>query len=136
MTQSSPRTSAIGDLGIVQQVLTLLADIRNLAQPLASAAGLQQALNSLVQLASLLGVNAAWIARVQSILADPTIFNVVLLIVQKVLGASSSVGSAEPTSSQAPTQAAAVVLDEQTLAQWLPFISEIISLIRQIRGAQ
>ena len=133
MSHASTHISAIGDLGIVQQVLALLGDIRNLAQPLASAAGLEQALSSLVQLASLLGVNSAWISRVQSILADPAVFNVVLLIVQQLLDVGSSTGT--PSPSPAPTQAS-VMIDEQTLGQWLPFIAEIISLIQQIRGVQ
>jgi hypothetical protein len=134
MTQSSEQAIAFDSLGALQQVLDLLADIRNLAQPLATAAGLEQALTSLVQLANLLGVSATWTARVQSILADPAVFNVVLLIVQQLLGSDSPPGTTGP--SPAPAQMQAAAIDEQTLSQWLPFITEIISLIQQIRGEQ
>jgi hypothetical protein len=136
MTQPSAPTNAFDGLSTLRQALQLLANIRNLAQPLASAAGLEQALTSLVQLANLLGVDTTWTARLQSILADPAVFNVVLLIVQHLLGSGSQPGTASPSPSPATEQTQAIVLDQQTLSQWLPFITEIISLIRQIRGEQ
>ena len=136
MTQSSAQTNLFDGLGTLRQVLELLANIRNLAEPLSSTAGLEQALTSLIQLANLLGVDAAWTARVQQILADPAVFNVVLLVVQQLLGSDSQTGPASPSLSPTPLQTQAVTLDEQTLGEWLPFITEIIGLIRQIRGAQ
>ena len=136
MNQPSAPTNAFDGLSTLRQALELLANIRNLAQPLTSADGLEQALTSLVQLANLLGVSAAWTARVQSILADPAVFNVVLLIVQQLLGSGSQPGTANPSPPPAPEQTQAITLDEQTLSEWLPFITEIISLIQQIRGEQ
>jgi hypothetical protein len=130
MTQSR----AVDGLGILRQLLQLLANIRNLAQPLASAAGLEQALNSLVQLSNLLGIGGAWVAQLQSVLTDPTVFNVVLLIVQQLLGSDSQDGPATPSPLPAPTQSAAA--DEATLNQWRPFASEMLGLLRQIRGEQ
>jgi hypothetical protein len=130
MTQTTAQVNAFDGLGTLQQALKLLACIRNLAQPLTSAAGLEQALTSLVQLANLLGVSAAWTARVQSILADPAVFNLVQLMVLQLLGSGSQ--PATPSPSPAP----AAVFNEETLNQWRPLSTEIIGLIRQIRGEQ
>ncbi len=132
MDQSATSTEAFEGLSTFWQVLDLFDQIRNLSQPLSSAAGLEQALSLLVQLANLLGINAAWTARLQSILADPAVFNVVLLIVQQALGSDSS----SPSPSPPPIQTQAAVIDEQALSEWLPLITAIIGLIRQIRGAQ
>ena len=134
MTESSAPTTAFDSLGTLRQVLDLLAQIRNLNQPLSSAAGLEQALTLLLQLANLLGVSTTWTSSVQSILADPAVLNVVLLIVQQLLGESQT-GTPAPSPSPAP-QAQAVAISEQSLSQWLPLITEIIGLIRQIRGEQ
>jgi hypothetical protein len=136
MTQTSAPANAFDGLSILRQALELLANIRNLAQPLTSAAGLEQALTSLVQLANLLGVSATWTAQLQSALADPTVFNVVLSVVQRLLGSGSQPGTPSPSPSPAPEQAQAVAIDEQTLSQWLPLVTEIIGLIRAIRGEQ
>jgi hypothetical protein len=134
MTQSSVQTNAFGR-GTLRQVLDLLASIRNLDQPLTSAAGLQQALTSLVQLAGLLGVSAGWTAQLQSILADPAVFNVVLAVVQQFLG-SAQPATPGPSPSPAPAQTQAVAIDAQALALWLPLVTETIGMIREIRGEQ
>jgi hypothetical protein len=136
MSQSSTQTNAFDGLSTLRQVLELLANIRNLVEPLTSAAGLEQALTSLVQLANLLGVSATWTAQLQSILTDPTVFNIVLLVVQQLLGSGSQSGTPSPSPSPVPEQTQAVAINEQTLSQWLPFATEISGLVRMIRGEQ
>jgi hypothetical protein len=109
-----------------RDLLELLAALRQMPDPLASADGLKQAIALLVRLAELVGIDDAWTERLRQIVTDPALFNLVRAIVQylsHLLGDRRHVATAD-------------TIDPQSLAQWLPVVLEIIRLIKQLRGDQ
>ncbi|HWA98594.1 MAG TPA: hypothetical protein VG713_08880 [Pirellulales bacterium] len=88
-------TSALLDrLATVKQMLEFLAAIEKLSDPLTSAAGLHEAFSLLAQLASVAGVDASLLNRVIQATNDPTVFNLLLAVVQFVAEAVSSSATA------------------------------------------
>jgi len=114
----------------LQSLLALLKKLQQLAQPLATADGLRQALEMLVQIGGAAGLNSAWIAQLQSLLSDQNAFNTVLSIIAYI---ESLLGSGNTTASVAAAPAE-LAIDAQTLADWLPIVLQILQLIQNIRG--
>jgi hypothetical protein len=130
MTTLAPSISISDVFAKLRQALQLLADIESLPQPITSADGLRQAIDDLAQLATLLGIDSTWSDRLTTILSDQTVFDLVLAVVQALF---ASPMPPSPAPNPAPT-AVLTTVDPQLLAQWLPLVVQIISLIRQIRG--
>jgi len=114
----------------LQSLLALLKKLQQLAQPLATADGLRQAIELLVQLGSAAGLNSAWISRLQSLLTDQNAFNTVLSIIAWL---ESLLGSGSTPASEATTPLE-LAIDAQSLADWLPIVLQILQLIQSIRG--
>jgi len=114
----------------LQSLLALLKKLEQLAQPLATADGLRQALEMLVQIGGAAGLNPAWIAQLQSLLSDQNGFNTVLSIIAWL---ESLLGSGSTTAGVAAAPAE-LAIDAQTLANWLPIVLQILQLIQSIRG--
>lgn len=128
MSSPSVHASALDFLAKFRQALQLVAAIESLPDPLTSADGLREAINSLVQLASLLGVNNAWTSKLAGILQNPALLNVVQSVIQYVLGNTPAApGTAAPTSQTHS-------ISEETLNEWLPPVAHLLHVLGQMRG--
>jgi hypothetical protein len=110
----------------LQSLLALLKKLQLLAEPLATADGLRQAIEILVQLGTAAGLNSALLSRLQSLLTDQNGFNSVLSIIayiESLLGSGAAVSASEE-----------LAIDAQSLADWLPIVIQILQLIQSIRG--
>jgi hypothetical protein len=122
---------ALADSVNLQSLLALLKKLQQLAEPLATADGLRQAIQMLVELGTAAGLNSAWISRLQSLLTDSSAFNTVLSIIAYIESFSS------PATTMAGDVKAAnadLAIDAQALADWLPLVIQILQLIQSIRG--
>jgi hypothetical protein len=127
--RSIPR--ALPSLLDLQGLLALLKKLQQFSEPLATADGLRQAIELLVQLGNAAGLNSAWIGRLQSLLTDQNAFNTVLSIIawlESLLGSSNAPAS----DATAPPELA---IDAQSLADWLPIVLQILQLIQSIRAS-
>jgi hypothetical protein len=125
-----PRSSRLAKL---QDLLALLAALRELRDPLTSADGLRQAVALLVRLAELLGIDDAWTERVRSIVLDPGVFNIVLAVVQCLAGMALR-DEMQDAVRVLLADDHEVLVDAQGLIDWLPLVFQIIALLRQLRG--
>jgi hypothetical protein len=121
-----PAQFSFSSLANLRQIVGLISNLGSLERPL-TPDGLKQALEIVIQLANLIGVDPAWSGRVQAILDDPRVFNIVLAIVQYLSGLAQPATNAAVSSQT-------VVVDEQSFSQWLPIVVEIVGLLQQIRG--
>jgi hypothetical protein len=114
-----------------RDILELLAALRRLPDPFASADGLRQAIALLVRLAEIVGIDDAWTERLRQIVTDPALLKLVLAIIDYL----AYLVADKP---RGPATALAEVdhIDAQGLAEWLPIVLEIIRLIKQLRGGQ
>jgi hypothetical protein len=133
-TAAALPTFSFQDLNKIREILATIRSIRELADPITTATGLQQAIALLEQLATQLGVNPQWIQDLNTILANPTVFNDVLAIVQYLSGLA---GHEQPNGTLQVTLAGtqtAVTVDPQGFLNWLPLIAQILSILSQIRA--
>jgi len=114
-------------------LLGLLAELRAAAAALATPDGLKKAVSILVDLADALGMDAAWTARLQTLLSDQNVFEVALVIVQFL---DSLLGTSNPPPLPGSTAAASerVTIDAQAFADWLPIVMQILQVIEQLLG--
>lgn len=119
-------------LGKIREVLELVAGIRDIDEPWTSPDGFRQAIALVLRFADLVGIDPKWTERVESILRDQGIFNIVLAIVQYVAGVAGK-EQTDSTISVAAAGGAEVVIDQQSFLDWLPLVIQLMSLIRQIR---
>ena len=113
-------------------VLDWLDELRAAAAALATPDGLKRAVAILIDIAEALGLDAAWTARLQTILSDPAVLAVALVIVQfldSLLGASG-----QPASATDSPATDTVTLDAQAFADWLPIVMQILQVIEQLLG--
>lgn len=119
----------------LSSLLALLKKLQQLAEPLATAAGLREAIGLLVQLGGAAGLNAAFLTNLESLLTDSSAFNTVLSIIAYL----ESLGTTNPPTGRphgcdrdsAPTD---LTINAQSLADWLPVVIQILQLIESIRG--
>ena len=111
-----------------RELLDLLAALRDIRDPLTSAEGLRASLELLLRLAEFAGVDRAWTDRVRTILDDPHAFDIVLAIVRYLHGL---LDTEQVVRSIADHDAADVAA--QDFLDWLPFILEIVALLRELR---
>ena len=112
---------------LVRKILDLLSQLREIGDPLTSAKGLRDSLAVLLALISMLGVDAAFVARVQKILDDQGVFNIVLAIVQYLhgLAASDTAGGGVHING--------VTVEAQAWSDWLPLVIELVNLLMRFR---
>lgn len=109
-------------------LLAVLKKMQQLVEPLATADGLRQAIQLLVQLGTVAGSNSAWISQLQNLLADSGAFNTVLSIIAYFESLSTN-----KTDSTHP--ASELGIDAGSLANLLPLVIQILQLIQSIRGS-
>lgn len=122
----------LGGFGRIRDLLGLIGAIRDSGAPLTTADGLRQAISLLLRVAEMLGVDPRWTERLGAIVRDQRVFNIVLAIVQFVLGAAGS--EQEDRAIRVTAGGADVVVDEQSFMEWLPIVLQILSLLKQLRG--
>ncbi len=108
------------------QVVDLLEQLGVAAPTITTADGLRNIVNLLGQLGQLVGVDSAWTSKLQTIIADQQVFGIVLAIVQYV----DSLLAAKPQAG-APA-AAALTIDAQAFADWLPSATQIVRLVKSL----
>src|ERR1700676_3459129 len=94
-------------------LLGLLAELRAAAAALATPDGLKKAVSILVDLADALGMDAAWTARLQTLLSDQNVFEVALVIVQFLLSLLGSTALTAGGAGGAPAPANVAAATEQ-----------------------
>ncbi|HEY2883212.1 MAG TPA: hypothetical protein VGJ15_12280 [Pirellulales bacterium] len=81
MTATQPiKAELFENLGALRNLLDLLAGLRNLSDPFGSPDGLRGAIALLLNLGTTLGLDAKWLAWLQSVLDNSQLFNIVLAI--------------------------------------------------------
>jgi hypothetical protein len=136
MSPVQPQAFQLGSsLATLRQVLDLISSLRKLGDPLTSAEDLRASIALLVQLGGALGIDRAWTDRVSSALNDERVFAIVLAIVQYVAGLSGRELGDGTLKVQNTVTGESLHVEPQALADWLPIVVQLISLLRQIRGA-
>jgi hypothetical protein len=122
-------------LAKLRELLDLLAAVRQISWPIETADDLRRAVALLVRLGQLVGLDPSWSARLQSILDNPAVFDIVLVIARYL---SSQLATDAASDAIFPLSDDPVVLDidAQSLAAWLPIVLQILDLLRQLRGIQ
>jgi hypothetical protein len=117
-------------------LLDLLDELRQAAASLATPDGLQNAISTLVKIANALGMDPTWTAQLQTILNDPNIFEVALVIVRflnsLVPGGGQPASAPGSVASGSATPSGKVTLDSQAFIDWLPIVIQILQLIQQV----
>jgi hypothetical protein len=120
-------------LGLMRDVLELIARIRQIQAPITSPDGLRQTIELILHCAELLGVSGELTDRLRQMLADENVFQIVLSIMRFLLGmASGETADSKPRASFDVGNT--IRIEPQDLLSWLPIVVEIINLIRIIRG--
>lgn len=114
----------------IRDLLRLVAVLRGDVPPLTEPEGLRQALEVILKLGELGGLDAEWLVRVRSIVENPTVFQLVLSLTRFVCGLldGDDEGEAEPQAF-----AALATVEAQSVLVWLPLVIQLVGLWRQIR---
>ncbi len=120
----------------LRELLQVIADLQDVNAPLTSPDGLRRAVELVLKLGELLGLDPAWLERLRPILTDDGVLNIVLAVWQFVLGARHEADGEETIRCQVLGTDAPVVVTRQALADWLPIVVQLISLLRIVRGAK
>lgn len=120
----------------LREVLQVIADLQDVEAPLTSPAGLRRSVELVLRLGELLGLDAAWLDRLRPILTDEGALNIVLAVWQFVLGARHESDVGDAIRCRVAGVEAPVVVTQQSLADWLPIVVQLISLLRIVRGAR
>ena len=120
----------------IRDILSLIEDIRNITDPINSAEGLRQSIGLLIHLASLVGIDSRWTDRLRSVLDNEGVFDIVFAIVRYTSGIASRETDGDSIRVLLTDDGPEVVVDAQSFVDWLPIVTQIVSLLRQIRGKQ
>jgi len=120
----------------LREVLQVIADLQDVDAPLTSPAGLRRSVELVLRLGELLGLDAAWLDRLRPIMTDEGVLNIVLAVWQFVLGARHESDVGDAIRCRVAGVEAPVVVTQQSLADWLPIVVQLISLLRIVRGAR
>jgi hypothetical protein len=136
MTNTIPQSlSGAGPLTRLRDLLRLIGELRDIVDPFTSRDGLRRSIGLLLELAQLMGVSDPWTDRVRAIVDDDRLLDVVLAIIQYLLGlASHEVRDGAVRVSMAGEVERSVVVEQQSLLDWLPIVVQIINLLKLIRG--
>ncbi len=86
--------SNVASLGTLSELLDLLAKLSKLSDPLNTANGLRSAIELLLRMGSLVGLDSDWLAWLEGVLENPAVFNLVLAVVSYLL---SIIEPSQPT---------------------------------------
>ncbi len=76
----------LGAWSRLRELLQVIADLQDVSAPLTSPEGLRRAVELVLRLGELLGLDPAWLERLRPILTDDGVLNIVLAVWQFVLG--------------------------------------------------
>jgi hypothetical protein len=85
----------------------------------------------LARLGQLVGVDPAWAARLQAILDNPAVFDIVLAIARFV--SSQFATDAAGDQMLAHDDPVTLDIDAQSFTAWLPIVLQILDLLRQLK---
>ncbi len=120
----------------LRELLQVIADLQDVDAPLTSPEGLGRAVELVLRLGELLGLDAAWLDRLRPILTDEGVLNIVLAVWQFVLGSRHEFDSSETIRCRVAGAETPVVVTQQALADWLPIVVQLIALLRIVRGSR
>jgi hypothetical protein len=129
---SVPAALFPGRFASLRQLFELVSQIGRLSEPITSAAGLRKAIEIVVSLGRLVGIDAALVDRLQAALDNEAVFGVVLALVR--LAAQAATVSNDDRGLRISSADVDVVLTGQAIADWLPIVLELIELLRALRG--
>lgn len=126
----------LGSWSRLRELLQAIADLQDLNAALTTPDGFRRAVELVLRLGELLGLDAAWLDRLRPILTDDGVLQIVLAVWQFVLGARHEVDADEAVRCRVNGVDAPVVVTQQSLADWLPIVVQLISLLRMVRGSR
>lgn len=118
----------------LRSLLDALAALGALAQPLTTAEGLRAALTHLLELARLLGIDPAWIDRLEQVLASDDLLHLVLALIGYITGTAGHDATDDALRVHVPAENRDVHIGPEQLQVWLPWVVHLVGLLRQIRG--
>ncbi len=116
----------------LSRLAKLMQLLRTFSGPLTTPENLRQALNTLLEVAGLVGLDDEWVNRLEQILNDENVFQIVLAIVRALSGWSGAVGGDNQLRVSSVSQQ--VTVHAQAFVDWLPIVVQLIQLLRQLRG--
>jgi hypothetical protein len=118
----------------LREFLRLLAALASIGEPITTPEGLRKALTVVLQLAQFLGLGQEFIDRVQKILADEHVFQIVLSIVQYLAGVLQMTRGQHDSRIRfvAVDGSLGTIVEAQDFIEWLPFVLQLVDLIQRI----
>lgn len=126
----------VSSFGTLSELLDLLFKLSRLNEPLNTPGGLRSAVELLLRLSSLIGLDSDYVAWLRAVLDKPAVFNLVLAVVNYLL---SAIEPAHPTfSANDRTQNVSTTSTTQAIpiAVWLSLIAELAQLLQKLRAKQ
>lgn len=115
-------------LGRLAKLFQLL---RSVSGPITTPENLRQTLSTLLEVAGLVGLDQEWIDRIEHILNDENVFQIVLAVVRALSGWSGSVGGDNQMRVSSASQQ--VTVNAQAFVDWLPVVVQLNQLLHQLR---
>jgi hypothetical protein len=126
----------LGAWSRLRELLQAIADLQDLDASFTTADGLRRAVELVLKLGELLGLDPAWLDRLRPIVTDDGVLNIVLAVWQFIVGARHEVDANDAVRCRVAGHEQPVVVSQQALADWLPIVVQLISLLRIVRGAR
>lgn len=135
MNATMPGPLAASQFQRFRDLLRLLAALRDISEPLTTPEGLKKAIAVLLELAVFLGLDQQLVERIRLILSDERVFQLVLAIVGYLAGLLRLDGETGDGRLRLTALDGQGELNVETrgFLEWLPFILQIIELIRRLR---
>ncbi|MEX0710899.1 MAG: hypothetical protein WD278_01030 [Pirellulales bacterium] len=135
MNATMPGLLAANQFQRFRELLRLLAALRDISEPLTTPEGLKKAIAVLLELAAFLGLDQELVERIRLILSDERVFQLVLAIVGYLAGLlrlNGETGDGRLRLTAVDGQAEFNV-ETRGFLEWLPFVLQLIELIRRLR---
>lgn len=123
----------VTNLGTLSELLDLLAKLSKLSAPLNTPDGLRGAIDLLLRLGSLVGLDSDWLDWLRGILEDQAVFNLVLAVLNYALSVIEppQAGSMSDLSHNSGTKLTTQAIP---IAVWLSLFAEIAQLLQKLRA--
>ena len=118
-------------LAKLRELLDLVALLHRIEWPIQTADDLRAAIAIVVRLGQLVGIDPQWTARLQSILDNPAVFDIVLAIARFLSSQMAANEAADGVNATSDTPWI-LEIEPQSFAAWLPIVLQILDLIRQL----
>ena len=125
-------------LQAIARLAQLFKLLRGINGPLTSPENLRQLLHTLGEIGKLIGLDAEWLERLEQIVTDERVFQIVLAIVRALAGWSGTITPGASSNDHQLRVAIAsqqLAVDAQSFIDWLPIVVTLIQLLRDLRGA-